>query len=442
MTPLHTAPAFCILELAMSPLYKAPRGTMDILPQDQPYWRWVYGRATRLCEIYGYSRIDTPIFEEAGLFTRGVGQVTDIVQKEMYVFQDRSGETMALRPEETANVCRAYLQHGMHNLPQPVRLWYWGPIFRYDRPQSGRQRQFTHFGCEVIGESDPAVDAESIELAWRLYQELGIGDLTLYLNSIGDAVCRPGYLEALRQYYRDKLRRVCADCRVRFDKNPLRLLDCKVEGCQPVIAGAPPFTDHLCEACAQHFQQLRSYLEALAIPYAINPRLVRGLDYYTRTVFEFQPPEEGAQNTIGGGGRYDGLIEELGGKPTPGIGFATGVERIILNLKRVGVQPPPPPRPAVFVVSQTAAARPAAVRLAGELRRAGVAAVLAAGDRSLKAQMRQADAAGAAYAAIIGPEELASETVVLRRMADGHQERVVLGQVASWLASRPPDAVL
>ena len=420
----------------MSPLYKAPRGTSDILPQEQPYWRWVYDHVTRLCDTYGYSRIDTPIFEEAGLFTRGVGQITDIVQKEMYVFQDRSGETMALRPEETANVCRAYLQHGMHNLPQPVRLWYWGPIFRYDRPQAGRQRQFTHFGCEAIGESDPAVDAEVIEIAWRLYQELGIDDLTLYINSIGDPVCRPGYLEALRDYYRDKLRKVCADCRVRFEKNPLRLLDCKVESCQPLIAGAPPFTDHLCEACADHFERLRSYLDELAIPYAINPRLVRGLDYYTRTVLEIQPPDEGAQNTICGGGRYDGLVEELGGKPTPGIGFATGVERIILNLKRVGAQPPALPKPTVFVASQSAAARPAAVRLAGELRRAGVAALLATGDRSLKAQMRQADATGAEYAAIIGREELASQTVVLRRMADGQQERVALGQVARVLAQR------
>ncbi len=420
----------------MSPLYKAPRGTIDVLPQEQPYWRWVYDQAVRLCETYGYSRLDTPIFEEASLFTRGVGQVTDIVQKEMYVFQDRSGETMALRPEATASICRAYLQHGMHNLPQPVRVWNWGPIFRYDRPQAGRQRQFTQFDCEAIGDGDPAVDAESIELAWRLYQELGIGGLELCLNSIGDAVCRPGYLDVLRGYYRDKVRRVCADCRARYEKNPLRLLDCKVAGCQPVIAGAPPFTDHLCEACDQHFRQLRSYLEALAIPYTINPRLVRGLDYYTRTVFEIQRPEEGAQNAIGAGGRYDGLIEELGGKPTPAIGFATGVERIILNLKRIGVEPPPTPPPAVFVASQTAAARTAAVRLAGELRRAGVSAILAAGDRSLKAQMRQADALGATWAAIIGHQELESDTVTLRRMADGQQERLALSQIVEFLASR------
>jgi histidyl-tRNA synthetase len=409
---------------SMSPLYRAPRGTVDVLPQEQPYWEHVHQTATRLCQIYGYSRIDTPIFEEASLFVRGVGQTTDIVQKEMYVFQDRGGEMMALRPEGTANVCRAYIQHGMHNLPQPVRLYYWGPAFRYDRPQAGRQRQFTHFGYEAIGVDDPALDAEVIEFAWRLYQELGLTDLTLHLNSIGDPNCRPRYLTALKAYYHDRLRKLCPDCRARFQKNPLRLLDCKVEGCQPIIAAAPPFIDYLCEACAQHFQELRSYLDALAIPYTPNPRLVRGLDYYTRTVFEIQPPEEGAQNTVGAGGRYDGLIEELGGKPTPAIGLATGVERIIANLKRAKVPIAAPARATVFVVYQTASARSTAVKLASDLRRAGIAAVMAVGDRSLKAQMRQADAAGVLYTAILGEEELATDTVTLHRMEDGHEERV------------------
>ena len=410
----------------MSPLYRAPRGTVDVLPQEQPYWEHVYQTTTRLCQLYGYSRIDTPIFEEAGLFARGVGQTTDIVQKEMYVFQDRGGETMALRPEGTANVCRAYIQHGMRNLPQPVRLYYCGPAFRYDRPQAGRQRQFTHFGCEAIGVDDPALDAELIELAWRLYQQLGLTDLTLQLNSIGDRNCRPRYLAALKAYYEDNLGGVCPDCRARFEKNPLRLLDCKVEGCQPIIAGAPPFTDYLCSECASHFQEIRSYLEALAIPYSLNPRLVRGLDYYTRTVFEIQPPQEGAQNTVGAGGRYDDLIEEMGGRPTPAIGFATGIERIIVNLKRAKVPIPAPARPAVFIVYQTAAARSAAVSLASDLRQAGIAAVMAVGRRSLKAQMRQADAAGVLYAAILGKEELATGTVILRRMEDGQQERVPL----------------
>jgi len=418
----------------MSPLYRAPRGTADVLPQEQPYWEHVYQTAARLCQLYGYSRIETPIFEEASLFARSVGQTTDIVQKEMYVFQDRGGEMMALRPEGTANVCRAYIQHGMHNLPQPVRLYYWGPAFRYDRPQAGRQRQFTHFGYEAIGVDDPALDAEVIELAWRLYQELGLTDLTLQLNSIGDRNCRPRYLAALKAYYEDKLARVCPDCRARFQKNPLRLLDCKVQACQPTIAGAPPFIDHLCEGCAQHFQEVRSYLEAMSIPYSLNPRLVRGLDYYTRTVFEIQPPEEGAQNTIGAGGRYDGLIEELGGRPTPGIGFATGIERIIVNLKRAKVPIPAPARPAAFVVYQTTAARSAAVRLASELRRAGIAAVMAVGERSLKAQMRQANAAGVLYAAILGKEELATGTVILRRMEDGQQERVATKDVRRLIA--------
>jgi histidyl-tRNA synthetase len=418
----------------MSPLYRAPRGTVDVLPQEQPYWEHVYQTTTRLCQLYGYSRIDTPIFEEAGLFARGVGQTTDIVQKEMYVFQDRGGETMALRPEGTANVCRAYIQHGMRNLPQPVRLYYWGPAFRYDRPQAGRQRQFTHFGCEAIGVDDPALDAELIELAWRLYQQLGLTDLTLQLNSIGDRNCRPRYLAALKAYYEDNLGRVCPDCRARFEKNPLRLLDCKVEGCQPIIAGAPPFTDYLCSDCASHFQEIRSYLEALAIPYSLNPRLVRGLDYYTRTVFEIQPPREGAQNTVGAGGRYDDLIEEMGGRPTPAIGFATGIERIIVNLKRAKVPSPAPARPAVFIVYQTAAARSAAVSLASDLRQAGIAAVMAVGRRSLKAQMRQADAAGALYAAILGKEELATDTVILRRMEDGHQERLATKDVRRSIA--------
>lgn len=416
------------------PQYRAPRGTADVLPEDEPYWSYVWETASRLCDLFGYARIDTPIFEDASLFSRGVGEVTDIVQKEMYIFEDRGGQQLALFPEGTAPVCRAYLQHGMHNLPQPVRLWYWHPAFRYDRPQAGRYRQHTQLGCEAIGEEDAAADAEIIELLWRLYEELGLSGLTLHLNSIGDRVCRPGYLEVLRRYYRDKLRRVCRDCRGRYERNPLRLLDCKQPGCQPVIAGAPPFTDYLCDECGEHFSRLRSHLDDLAIPYALNPRLVRGLDYYTRTVFEVQPREEGAQSTVGGGGRYDGLIEELGGRPTPGTGFATGIERIVLNLKRQEVPVPERRRPRVYVAFQVAAARGQAFRLASDLRRQGIAAVVGMGERSLKAQMRQADAVGAAYAAIIGRRELADGTVALRRLADGQQETVAMAEVAGRLA--------
>ncbi len=415
---------------------KAPRGTTDVLPEDEPFWDRVWEASARICALFGYRRIETPVFEEASLFTRGVGEVTDIVQKEMYVFEDRGGQQLALRPEGTAPVCRAYLEHGMHNLPQPVRLWYWCPIFRYDRPQAGRYRQHTQLGCEAIGEADASVDAEVIELLFRIYEELGLQGLTLHLNSIGDANCRPAYLDALRGYYADKLKQVCNDCEARYQRNPLRLLDCKQDRCRPVIAGAPPFTDYLCDACDDHFSRLRSYLEDVGIDHLLNPRLVRGLDYYTRTVFEFQPQEGGAQSTVGAGGRYDGLIEQLGGRPTPGIGWATGIERIVLNLKRQELSVGEPPRPRVFVAFQTADARSQAFRLASDLRRDGIAAVVAAGERSLKAQMRHADALGAGYAAIIGKRELADGAATLRRLSDGHQETVALDEVVRHVPAK------
>lgn len=416
---------------------RAPRGTVDVLPEEQPYWRYVAQKAEELCQLYGYARIDTPIFEEAALFTRGVGEATDIVAKEMYVFHDRGGAAMALRPEGTANVCRAYLQHGLQSRPQPVRLYYWGPIFRYDRPQAGRQRQFTQFGVEAIGEADAAIDAEVVEVCWRLYEELGLSGLVLQLNSIGCPLCRPRYIEALRAYYAAKLENVCRECRERYQRNPLRLLDCKQGQCQPAIAAAPAALDYLGPECADHFADLRRYLEAVSIPYQINPRLVRGLDYYTRTVFEVQPSEEGAQATIGAGGRYDGLIELLGGKPTPGVGFATGIERIILNLKRRELAMEAPSPAKVYVAWQGEEGRAAAVKLASQLRRSGVGAVAAAGERSLKAQMRQANALGARYAAILGREELASGTVLLRDMADGSQQRLPsAGVVAALRANR------
>jgi histidyl-tRNA synthetase len=419
----------------MTPDYQAPRGTQDILPEDQPYWNVLRKAAVRLSTIFGYEGIETPVFEEASLFTRGVGEVTDIVQKEMYIFKDRGGLDLALRPEGTAPVCRAYLEHGMHNQPQPVRLWYWTPIFRYDRPQAGRYRQHHQFGMEAIGEADAAVDAEAIELLWRLYEELRLANLNLQLNSIGDNKCRPQYLEVLRDYYRDKLDQVCDDCRVRFDRNPLRLLDCKRERCQPIIAGAPPITDYLCDDCAAHFNQLKALLESADIPFTLNPRLVRGLDYYTRTVFEVIPPEEGAQSTIGGGGRYDGLIELLGGRPTPGVGFATGIERIILNLKRQGIAIPERDHPQVYIAVQTPAAKVPAFRLASHLRRAGISAIASTGERSLKAQLRQADSIGATFVAILGQSELAEETATLRRLDSGEQETVPLTRVASRIGS-------
>lgn len=415
--------------------YRAPRGTQDILPSDAPYWDFVQDVVERVCARFDYGWIETPIFENASLFTRGVGDVTDIVQKEMYVFEDRGGEKLALRPEGTAPICRAYLQHGMHSLPQPVRLYYLAPNFRYDRPQAGRYREHYQFGAEAIGEADAAVDAEIVELLWRLYEDLGLTGLTLHLNSIGDPNCRPAYLEVLRHHYRDRLHHICGDCQQRFERNPLRLLDCKVPGCQPVIAGAPPISDHLCDECGKHFADLKSFLDAVGIPYTLNPRLVRGLDYYTRTVFEVQPKEEGSQSSIGGGGRYDGLIELLGGRPTPGIGFGTGIERIILNLKRQEVSVPKPEPVQVLVAYATSAGRVEAFRLASELRRAGIAATASTGGRSLKAQMRHADNIGARYAAIIGERELAEGMVTLRRLDTGEQSVMSMGDVAGKVAA-------
>ncbi len=414
----------------MAPDIQAPRGTQDILPEEQPWWDYVRETARRLCGEFRYAQIETPTFEDVALFKRTVGDTSDIVQKEMYVFQDRGDQELALRAEGTAPVCRAYIEHGLHNQPQPVRLFYITPVYRYDRPQAGRYRQHHQFGIEAIGDASASVDAETIEVLWRLYEELGLTGLTLNLNSIGDAECRPRYLEALRAHYADKLDRVCRDCQARAERNPLRLLDCKNPECQDAIAGAPAFTDFLCEACADHFSQVKDYVESLGVPYVVNPRLVRGLDYYTRTVYEVRPAEEGGQSTVGAGGRYDGLIEQIGGKPTPGVGFATGIERIILNLKRQDVSLPAASPLDVFVVCASAAARVFAFKLASDLRRAGLSAVVGDSQRSLKAQMRHAGSADATYAAIIGDRELEAGSVTLKRLADGSQETVPVGDVA------------
>ena len=410
---------------------QAPRGKQDIRPAEQPWWDYVRETAGQLCRKFRYAQIDTPMFEDVALFKRTVGDTTDIVQKEMYVFKDRGGQELALRPEGTAPVCRAYIEHGMHNQPQPVRLFYITPIFRYDRPQAGRFRQHHQFGVEAVGDASASADAETIEILWRLYEELGLTGLTLNLNSIGDADCRPRYLQALRLCYGYKRTRGSRDCPGRDAREPLRLVDCQDAECQDVIAGAPAFTDYRGDACGDHFAQVKGYVESLGIPHVVNPRLVRGLDYYTRTVYEVQPAEEGGQSTVGGGGRYDRLIEQIGGKPTPGVGFATGIERIILNMKRQDVTLPDTSQLDVFVVCASAAARVFAFKLASDLRRTGLSSVVGDSNRSLKAQMRHASSLEAAYAAIIGDRELESSSVTLKRLADGSQETVPIGDVAS-----------
>ena len=416
-------------------MYRAPRGTSDILPEEQPYWRYIEREVVNVCQLYGYERIDVPVFEDTQLFTRSVGEETDIVKKEMYTFEDKGGNMVTLRPEGTAPVCRAYLEHGLHNLPQPVKLYYIASIFRYERPQAGRYRQHYQFGCEAIGDDDPALDAEVIDMAWKFFVSLGLQRLSLNLNSIGCKQCRPQYLTALKNYYADHVQELCQDCKMRLKRNPLRLLDCKKPLCQQVANSAPRSVDHLCQQCNEHLNRLKRYLDLLGIPFVINHCLVRGLDYYTRTVFEVQPEEEGAQSTLGGGGRYDGLIEELGGKPTPAIGFATGIERIIVNLKRQCVPVPPLPGPQVFIACVGDEARDEATKLASTLRRNGIGAIEALGGKSLKAQLRQANTLGVRYVVIIGEQEVNTGTVILRDMTTARQKTIPLDQLPRLLCN-------
>ncbi len=402
-------------------MFQAPRGTADRLPEEQKYWRYIESKATEIASRYGFGRIDTPAFEDSNLFVRSVGEGTDIVEKEMYTFEDRGGDSITLRPEGTAPVCRAYLEHGMHNLPQPVRMYYFCPVFRYERPQAGRFRQHHQFGVEVLGDPDPSVDSEIIEVAWELVLSLGLRDINLLVNSIGDEVCRPVYIDHLRNYYTVHVDKLCPDCKGRLERNPLRLLDCKVDTCHALGDQAPRSVDHLCDQCQAHWSKLRTYLDGMDLPYKLDHRLVRGLDYYTRTVFEIQPIEGGGQSTICGGGRYDGLITQLGGRPTPGIGFATGMERLTLSLKRNEVSVPDEPSPKYLVANVGTDARNAALELAVRLRRAGVGAILSSGARGLRGQMRQANALEIPYALILGDDEIQKNEVVVRDMQSSTQ---------------------
>jgi len=351
----------------------------------------------------------------------------------MYTFEDKGGNSLTLKPEGTPPVCRAYIQHGMQNLPQPVKLYYVSPIFRYDRPQAGRYRQHHQFGCEAIGEADPALDAELIDTAWSFYRSLGLTEISLQLNSIGCKKCRPGYIDALKEHYAGYSGGLCADCLVRMQNNPMRLLDCKQASCQAAADSAPMSADYLCDECREHFSSLRKYLGLLGIPFELNHRMVRGFDYYTRTVFEIVPPGGGSQSSLGGGGRYDDLIEELGGRPTPAIGFATGIERIILNLKEQKIDVPAAPGVRVLIAYLGERAKDIAVELAARLRQAGVSAVTSTGGKSLKAQMRQANSLGVRHAVIIGDEEVSNGTVVLRDMAGAQQRTVAAGDLAGLL---------
>jgi histidyl-tRNA synthetase len=419
------------------PAYTAPRGTSDVLPDDQRYWRYVRAAADRLAALHGYQSMDTPMFEEVGVFERGIGEGTDIVEKEMFLLQPSREDSrrFALRPEPTAGLCRAYVEHGMASLPSPLRIYWVGPAFRHERPQAGRLRQFTQIDLEAIGSDDPALDAEIILYAWRLYESLGLRDLTLLINSIGDREARAPYLAALRDYFRPHLEQLDRDDQMRFEKNPLRLLDSKNERTRELLDGAPNLHESLSPQSRDHFERLQAHLRAAGIPYTIDNRLVRGFDYYTHTVFEIVPPNAGQQGTIGGGGRYDGLIELLGGKPTPAVGFGSGIERIILNLKRQEIEPPALPGPSVYITIASPAAASAGFALADELRRAGIATQTGTAGQSLKSQLRQAGRVNVPYVAILGDDELAANSVTLRDMRGGTQQSVARGEVVGTVSA-------
>jgi histidyl-tRNA synthetase len=419
----------------MSQQFQAPRGTEDILPEHQAAWRAVYDAIEEVTTLFGYRRIDTPIFEASGLFEKGSGDTTDIVEKEMYVFEDRGGESLALTPEGTPAICRAYLEHGMGSWPQPVRLFTTHPMFRYDRPQKGRYRQHTQFDCEVIGSDDPIVDAEVIEVLWRLFERLGVSGLEVRLGSLDDPEPRRTYVQTLKDYYRPHLERLSADSQRRFDRNPLRLLDSKDEKDLELKDGAPKLIDRLSSDAAANFYAVQSLLTAVGIPYRIDPLLVRGLDYYNRTVFEIVPQHDTrAQGTVGAGGRYDGLMELLGGPHTPAIGFGSGIERMLIEMERCETLPIEPRAVDVFVVHRGEGSNLAAVRLARALRNDGISAAVGESARSMKSQMRTANAAGAAFAAIIGEDEMAAGTVVVKDLhRDEPQQTVPMDKVAGVL---------
>ncbi len=417
------------------PRFSRPKGTQDILPEDQPYWAHLRAVVTQIAQSYGFERIDIPMFESTELFARGVGEGTDIVDKEMYSFKDKGDRDITLRPEFTAGVMRAYIENGLHVQPKPIRLYSIGPIFRYEEPQAGRYRQFNQFNAEIIGVDGALADLETMLLAWDIYAELKFQNLAFQLNSTGCPVCRPTYLAALQAYYKEYEDTICEDCRRRIVHNPLRVLDCKQHQCQPVIAAAPKITDYLCEGCAQHFAELRSYLDTLGKPYSLNHRLVRGLDYYTKTVFEVWAEGIGAQSAVCGGGRYDGLVELLDGPSTPAVGFAAGMERVVMVMKAQGITVPELPQPPVYLAYLGDASRQHAVRLLAELRAAGVGTQIAM-QGSLRSQLRQADKRQAKVTVIIGEDELARGEVTLRDMASGEQTTVAAAGVVALLRDR------
>ncbi len=410
-----------------------PKGTKDVLPQDSFKWQYIEGVAREVARTFNFKEIRTPVFEHTELFARGVGDTTDIVNKEMYTFMDKGNRSMTLKPEGTAGVARSFIENGMASSPMPVKAFYITPAFRYERPQAGRLREFHQFGLEAFGSAAPEMDAELICAAFSFLQKLGVKSVQLQLNSIGCKTCRAAYNQALKDYFAPHLQEMCPTCRERFEKNPLRILDCKEEGCKVFTKDAPKILDYLCDDCGNHFASVKKLLAAQGVDFVINPRIVRGLDYYSRTVFEFISTDIGAQGTVCGGGRYDGLIAQLGGGNVPAIGFAAGLERLLMVMENTGVGFGQAPVPVLYLAGMDEDSRALAFALVNNLRAKGIPAECDLMARSVKAQMKYADKLGAKYVAVIGADEVASQTLNVKKMQDGSTQTVACNDLYAYI---------
>ncbi len=417
--------------------WQAPKGMRDLLPPEQAFWDRLIKAAQDLAEDYGFQKVETPILEDTELFIKGTGQTTDIVGKQMYSLRTAGGASLTLRPEGTPGVVRAYLENGMASLPQPIKLFYFGPMFRYEQPQAGRWRQFYQFGLEVFGDPGAVLDAQIIQFCFHLFKIIGLKKLSVQINSLGCSQCRPAYRKALLDYYRYRKNKICPDCRRRMKENPLRLLDCKEEKCQPIKVQAPAMVDYLCDECNKHFKEVLEFLDELEIPYFLNSALVRGLDYYTKTIFEIFWDEEGVnQIALGGGGRYDNLVKELGGKPTPAVGMALGLDRIVELMKKENVRLGGGPNFKVFLVQLGVMGKKKSLKLFERLHQAGLATAESISRDSIKAQLKIADKLGVKFALILGQQEALDGTVIIRDMQSGVQETVPQEKVVDELKKR------
>ena len=426
----------------MALITKAIKGTKDVLPSEVYKNQYIEATCLTVAENFGYKEMRTPVFEHTELFQRGVGDTTDVVQKEMYTFDDKGGRSITLRPEGTAGAARSFLENGLSNEALPQKICYLTSCYRYEKPQAGRLREFHQFGIECFGATSPLADAEMIALAKQIFDELGVKDLHLELNSIGCPTCRAEYHNALKEYFASRVDELCDTCRDRLDRNPMRILDCKSPVCSEIAKDAPVVLDYLCDECKEHFEKTKSYLDAMNIEYIVNPQIVRGLDYYTKTVFEFVADSIGAQGTVCGGGRYDGLIEELGGQHTPSLGFAMGLERLQLVMEAQGCEFPEPSRPDLFIVAMGDKATLKAVEIAKDMRDEGYSVVYDLNGRSLRAQMKYADKINAKYNVVIGDNEVDTKSAVLKDMATGEQSDISLETFVSGFYSITLDSQL